>query len=84
MGHQIIVQSQQKKRSEISGIARLDRARQYSIFEFDNPVVGLAASINRSNPGFIGRGLTRGGAREFVIPNVRIDEFQNVSRRTLP
>jgi hypothetical protein len=29
----------------------------------------LASPVFRGNPGFLQGGLTRGGAREFVIPN---------------
>ncbi|MGH8570806.1 MAG: polymorphic toxin type 10 domain-containing protein [Gammaproteobacteria bacterium] len=36
---------------------------------------GLGASVNpvsRTNPGFAGRGKTRGGAREFIMPNAKV------------
>jgi hypothetical protein len=43
----------------------------FQIFEFNTPT-GIASPINRTNPGFVGRGRTAGGAREFVIPNQEI------------
>lgn len=36
---------------------------------FDTPASGLASPVFRTNPGFVGSGLTSGGAREFVVPN---------------
>jgi len=41
----------------------------YTIFQFSTPAEGLASPILRSDPGFIGGGLTGGGTREFVLPN---------------
>jgi hypothetical protein len=41
----------------------------YTIIQFPTPSSGVASPILRSNPGFIGGGLTGGGAPEFVIPN---------------
>jgi hypothetical protein len=41
----------------------------YKVIEFDNPVIGLASPINRTNVGFVGFGRTAGGSREFLIPN---------------
>ncbi|GEM67989.1 hypothetical protein SMI01S_15950 [Sphingobacterium mizutaii NBRC 14946 = DSM 11724] len=41
----------------------------FLVIEFDTPSSGLSSPINRDNPGFIGFGLTEGGAREFTIPN---------------
>jgi YD repeat-containing protein len=35
-------------------------------------------------PDFIGRGLTAGGAREFTLPNLTIDQLQNVTIRIVP
>jgi hypothetical protein len=29
----------------------------------------MATPINRNNPGFVFKGTTAGGAREFVVPN---------------
>jgi RHS repeat-associated protein len=40
-----------------------------TVFEFPTPPSGLASPVFRNNPGFVGGGLTAGGAREFVIPN---------------
>ena len=41
----------------------------FRIYEFSTPAEGAASPVFRGDPGFIGRGLTSGGAREFVIPN---------------
>jgi hypothetical protein len=42
---------------------------RYTVVEFATPAEGLASPVFRTNPGFIGGGLTGGGAREFVVPN---------------
>ena len=42
----------------------------FQIFEFPAASIsGIASPIRRTDPGFVGRGLTAGGAPEFVIPN---------------
>lgn len=41
----------------------------FRVFEFPTPQSGVASPVFRTDPGFIGGGLTSGGAREFVIPN---------------
>ena len=41
----------------------------FRVFEFSTPQSGVASPVFRTDPGFIGGGLTSGGAREFVIPN---------------
>jgi hypothetical protein len=41
----------------------------FTVVEFDTPLIGLGSPIRRTDPGFVGRGRTAGGAREFVIPN---------------
>ncbi|MBL0317837.1 MAG: hypothetical protein IPP74_00785 [Alphaproteobacteria bacterium] len=41
----------------------------YTIIEFSAPKSGIASPVFRSNPGFVGKGITAGGASEFVIPN---------------
>jgi len=41
----------------------------FTMFEFPTPSSGLASPVNRKDPGFVGRGRTLGGAREYVIPN---------------
>ena len=46
----------------------------FYVIEFPTPSTGLATPILRNNPGFIGGGLTSGGAREFVIPNQPIPQ----------
>lgn len=54
----------------------------FSIFEFSTPQSGVASPVFRTDPGFIGGGLTSGGAREFVIPNGPIPP--NAFIRTVP
>jgi RHS repeat-associated protein len=41
----------------------------FTVIKFPTPPFGIASPINRINPGFVGKGLTGGGAREFVLPN---------------
>ncbi len=41
----------------------------YTIMRFPTPGSGVASPISRSNPGFVGGGLTTGKAPEFVVPN---------------
>ncbi|HZN02225.1 MAG TPA: polymorphic toxin type 10 domain-containing protein [Candidatus Polarisedimenticolia bacterium] len=41
----------------------------FTVIEFATPSMGLASPIFRKSPGFVGGGLTSGGAREFVLPN---------------
>jgi len=40
----------------------------FVVIEFNTPQ-GIASPVFRTNPGFVGRGRTAGGAREFTIPN---------------
>jgi len=54
---------------------------RFTVYEFDMPTEGIASPVNRSNPGFIGRGRTQGGAREFVIPNGPIP--QNATKKVV-
>lgn len=55
----------------------------FAILEFDTPT-GIASPILRNNPGFIGQGLTKGRAREFVVPNLRHEELKNLTIRVIP
>ncbi|HTQ02501.1 MAG TPA: polymorphic toxin type 10 domain-containing protein [Polyangiaceae bacterium] len=41
----------------------------FNVYEFSSEGSSIASPINRLNPGFVGRGMTSGGAPEFVIPN---------------
>ena len=41
----------------------------FKVIQFPTPEVGLASPVFRMDPGFVGGGLTAGGAREFVLPN---------------
>lgn len=45
---------------------------KFTIYEFPASMEGIASPILRTNPGFIEGGLTSGGAREFIIPNMNI------------
>jgi len=44
-------------------------------FNYDIGVGGIASPIWRDYPEFVGGGLTRGGAREWVIPNWSLNEL---------
>jgi RHS repeat-associated protein len=44
-----------------------------AVIEFDAPASGIASPINRSMQGFVGYGKTAGGAREFIIPNLKLN-----------
>jgi len=59
------------------------REGPFGVLEFDTPA-GLASPINRTTPGFVGRGRTAGGAREFVVDNLRLDELSNLTTRIVP
>jgi hypothetical protein len=53
----------------------------YEVIEFDTPAEGIASPVFRQDYGFIGKGKTKGGAKEFTIPNRRIDELENVVKK---
>jgi RHS repeat-associated protein len=55
--------------SQIGTRLGIPQSDVYTVIRFRAPVSGVASPINRAMPGFVGRGLTSGGAREFVIPN---------------
>jgi hypothetical protein len=55
-----------------------------AIIEFDTPAEGLASPVFRSNPGFMGGGQTAGGASEYVLPNLPLNQLQNVTIRIVP
>jgi Novel toxin 10 len=55
--------------AQISQRLGIPASDTFSVFEFPTPSQGIASPVFRSNPGFIGGGLTSGGAPEFVIPN---------------
>ena len=52
-----------------------------AVLEFDAPAEEVASPVRRSDPGFVGRGRTTGGAREFAIPNYPISELDQVHTR---
>lgn len=55
----------------------------FAVLEFD-AVDEMAVPILRSYLGFTGRGVTLGGAREYVIPNLLINSLQNLIIRIVP
>jgi RHS repeat-associated protein len=59
------------------------RRGPFAVIEFDTPS-GIASPVFRTNPGFVGFGRTAGGAREFVLPNLTLEELTNVTIRTVP
>jgi len=54
----------------------------YTVIDFPTPPAGIASPVFRNNPGFVGGGLTAGGAREFVLPNQPIPPRATI--RTVP
>ena len=60
------------------------RQGPFGVIEFSTPASGIASPVFRSNPGFIQGGLTGGGAREFVLPNMQVNQLQNVNTRIIP
>lgn len=57
------------------------RRGPFAVLEFDTPAAGLGSPVFRTNPGFVGFGRTAGGAREFDLPNLLLDDLWHVSRR---
>lgn len=55
----------------------------FRLIEFDTPTEGLAQPFNRATPGFINGGKTAGGATEYIIPNLKISELNNVTQTTI-
>ncbi|HEY8949891.1 MAG TPA: polymorphic toxin type 10 domain-containing protein [Rhizomicrobium sp.] len=55
----------------------------HTVVEFDTPQEGLAQPAFRQNPGFVGGGSTLGGVPEYTVPNVSIDQLQNVTIRVV-
>lgn len=55
----------------------------FRVIEFDTPKSGVASPVNRTDPGFVGNGQTAGKAREFVIPNKKLEEVTNKTERTI-
>lgn len=54
---------------ELSRRLGIPESSSFTVIEFAAPVEGVASPILRSDPGFVGGGVTSGGAREFVVPN---------------
>ncbi len=60
------------------------RQGPFAVIEFDTPTNGLASPVFRNNPGFLQGGLTRGGAREFLLPNLQVNQLKNIVIRRIP
>ena len=54
------------------------------MIEFDAVTDGFASPVLRDAPGFVGGDFAAGGTHEFVIPNLRLHQLQNVTIRILP
>jgi YD repeat-containing protein len=52
------------------------RQGPFIVIEFDTPW-GIATPVFRNDPGFVGGGRTAGGAREFVVPNLPLNQLSN-------
>jgi hypothetical protein len=59
------------------------RTGPFALLEFDTPQ-GIGSPVFRKNPGFIGFGRTAGGASEYDVPNLLLDELQNLTTRVVP
>jgi hypothetical protein len=57
---------------QISEYLTIPYSPTYTVYQFATPAEGLASPVFRSDPGFVGGGLTMGGAPEFVLPNMSI------------
>ncbi|NJK91115.1 MAG: hypothetical protein HC904_04345 [Blastochloris sp.] len=60
------------------------RQGPFGVIEFSTPASGVASPVFRNNPGFMQGGLTGGGAREFVLPNMPVNQLQGVTTRIVP
>ncbi len=58
--------------SQISEALTIPSSNSFSVIEFPSAGQAVASPVNRTNPGFVGKGKTAGGAREFVVPNQKI------------
>ena len=55
--------------AQLSQRLGIKSAQEFLIIRFPAPKPGLSTPLTFDNPQFVGRGLTSGGAREFMIPN---------------
>lgn len=55
--------------SQLASRVTVPASQEFTVFRFATPKNGVASAVNRTEPGFIGGGLTRGGVQEFVLPN---------------
>ena len=54
---------------ELARRLTIEPSEFFTVIRFRTPANGVASPVFRSNTGFVQGGLTRGGAREYVIPN---------------
>ena len=57
--------------SQLAQRLTISPAETFTVIRFPTPAGGggIASPVFRTNSGFLQGGLTRGGAREFVVPN---------------
>jgi hypothetical protein len=55
--------------AQIAERLAIPESESFTVIEFETPAEGLVSPVFRTNPGFVSRGVTAGGAREFVVPN---------------
>lgn len=55
--------------AQLSQRLGIKSAQEFLIIRFPAPKPGLSTPLSFDDPQFVGRGLTSGGAREFMIPN---------------
>jgi hypothetical protein len=55
--------------SQLARRLTIEPSDVFTVISFQTPGSGVASPVFRANPGFLQGGFTRGGAREFVIPN---------------
>ncbi len=59
------------------------RQGPFKVIEFDTPSQGIASPVNIAeegfNSGYVGKGKTAGGAREFTIDNGPVKDLKNVT-----
>jgi hypothetical protein len=47
----------------------IPESESFAAIEFATPAEELTSPVLRTNPSFVGRAVTAGAAREFVVPN---------------
>lgn len=67
----------------LDGASRV-RQGPFAIVEFNTPASAVSSPVFRLNPGFTQGGLTAGGARELSLPNLSLNQLQDVTIRIVP